>query len=261
MLEAPKSDGTVGKALQVLDQVAEFRRPVRFSELLENSPFPKPTLYRFVQTLTNQGMLSFDPDRQTYAMGVRLVRLAHSAWRYSSLARVARPYIEALAAKVGEAVHLAQLDNGHVLFVDKCKATDHFETLAQAGKIAPGYCTGVGKAILAFMPEVEQNRALDQQSYTAYTPFTLTNRAALMTEITQIKEDGFAYDREEHEQGIISIACPILNGQGRVVGAVSIATSTNRYTIKNLEKQRPNLMRSANLIGAEAELWQVPIWN
>jgi IclR family KDG regulon transcriptional repressor len=233
MLEAPKSDGTVGKALQVLDQVAEFRRPVRFSELLENSPFPKPTLYRFVQTLTNQGMLSFDPDRQTYAMGVRLVRLAHSAWRYSSLARVARPYIEALAAKVGEAVHLAQLDNGHVLFVDKCKATDHFETLAQAGKIAPGYCTGVGKAILAFMPEVEQNRALDQQSYTAYTPFTLTNRAALMTEIAQIKEDGFAYDREEHEQGIISIACPILNGQGRVVGAVSIATSTNRYTIKN----------------------------
>ena len=261
MLEAPKSDGTVGKALQVLDQVAEFRRPVRFSELLENSPFPKPTLYRFVQTLTNQGMLSFDPDRQTYAMGVRLVRLAHSAWRYSSLARVARPYIEALAAKVGEAVHLAQFDNGHVLFVDRCKATDQFETLAQAGKIAPGYCTGVGKAILAFMPEVEQNRALDQQSYTAYTPFTLTNRAALMTEIAQIKEDGFAYDREEHEQGIISIACPILNGQGRVVGAVSIATSTNRYTIKNLEKQRPNLMRSANLIGAEAELWQVPIWN
>ena len=80
MLKAPKSDGTVGKALQVLDQVAEFRRPVRFAELLENSPFPKPTLYRFVQTLTNQGMLSFDPDRQTYAMGVRLVRLAHSAW-------------------------------------------------------------------------------------------------------------------------------------------------------------------------------------
>ena len=261
MLKAPKSDGTVGKALQVLDQVAEFRRPVRFSELLENSPFPKPTLYRFVQTLTNQGMLSFDPDRQTYAMGVRLVRLAHSAWRYSSLARVARPYIEGLAAKVGEAVHLAQFDNGHVLFVDKCKATDHFETLAQAGKIAPGYCTGVGKAILAFMPQIEQNWALDQQTYKAHTPFTLTNRAALLTELAQIKADGVAYDREEHEQGIISIACPILTGQGRVVGAVSIASSTNRYTIDDLEKQRPNLLKSANLIGSEAELWQVPTWS
>ena len=210
MDDAPNADGTVGKAMQVLDQVASFRRPVRFSELLANSPFPKPTLYRFVQTLTNQGMLAFDPERQSYSMGIRLVRLAHSAWRDSSLAPVARPYIEALSAKVGEAVHLAQFDNGHVLFVDKCKATDNFETLAQAGKIAPGYCTGVGKAILAFLPEVKQNRALDQQSYTAYTPSTLTDRAALVAELTKIKSTGVAYDCEEHEQGIISIACPIL---------------------------------------------------
>ena len=261
MNDAPNADGTVGKAMQVLDQVASFRRAVRFSELLANSPFPKPTLYRLVQTLANQGMLAFDPERQSYSMGIRLVRLAHSAWRYSSLAPVARPYIEALSAKVGEAVHLAQFDNGHVLFVDKCKATDNFETLAQAGKIAPGYCTGVGKAILAFLPEVKQNRALDQQSYTAHTPFTLTDRAALVAELTKIKSTGVAYDREEHEQGIISIACPILTGQGRVVGAVSIASSTNRYTIDDLEKQRPNLLKSANLIGSEAELWQVPTWS
>lgn len=261
MYNAPNSDGTVGKAMQVLDQVASFQRPVRFSALLANSPFPKPTLYRFVQTLTNQGMLTFDAERQTYSMGIRLVSLAHSAWRHSSLAPVARPYIEDLAAKVGEAVHLAQLDNGHVLFVDKCKVSDHFETLAQAGKIAPGYCTGVGKAILAFMPEAEQKKALDQQSYAACTPFTLTNRAALVLELEKVKTVGVAYDREEHEQGIISIACPILTRQSRVLGAVSIATSTNRYQIEDLENQRPNLLKAANLIGTEAELWQFPTWS
>ena len=64
-------DGTVGKALEVLDQVASYGRPVRFSELIDASPFPKATLYRFVQTLTNQGMLAYDPDRSTYAPGVR----------------------------------------------------------------------------------------------------------------------------------------------------------------------------------------------
>ena len=122
-----------------------------------------------MQTLTKQGMRAFYPDRQAHSKGIRLVRLAHSAWRHSSLALVARSFIEALAAEVGEAVRLAQLDKVCVLFVDKCKATAHFETLAQAGKIAPGYCTGVGKAILAFMPRVEQNHALEQQSYVAYT--------------------------------------------------------------------------------------------
>ena len=86
----------MGKALDVLDQVAGFGRPVRFAELLDASPFPKATLYRFVQTLTNQNMLSYDPDRQTYQVGVRLVRLAHAAWQQSSLGPIARPHIERL---------------------------------------------------------------------------------------------------------------------------------------------------------------------
>ncbi|MBT8415251.1 MAG: helix-turn-helix domain-containing protein, partial [Boseongicola sp.] len=74
MADRSAGDGTVGKALEVLDRVAAFGRPVRFTELLDGSPYPKATLYRFVQTLTNQGMLSYDPERQTYAMGIRLVR-------------------------------------------------------------------------------------------------------------------------------------------------------------------------------------------
>ena len=95
-------DGTVGKALEVLDQVAAFGRPVRFSDVLARSEFPKPTLYRFIQTLTNQGMLQYDPERQTYAPGLRLVRLAHAAWAQSSLAPVARPHVDALSAETGD---------------------------------------------------------------------------------------------------------------------------------------------------------------
>ena len=115
-------DGTVGKALAVLDTVASFGRPVRFGELLADSPYPKATLYRLMQVLTKQAMLSYDPERQTYAPGLRLVRLAHAAWQNASLAPVARPYLEALSAEVGETVHLAQLDGGQVLYVDKINA-------------------------------------------------------------------------------------------------------------------------------------------
>ncbi|MDO7624628.1 MAG: helix-turn-helix domain-containing protein, partial [Loktanella sp.] len=137
-------DGTVGKAIGVLDQVAGFGRPVRFTEVLAESDLPKPTLYRFIQSLTNQGMLVYDPERQTYAPGLRLLRLAHSAWAVSSLAPIARPFLDTLSAETGEAVHLAQIDNGQVLFIDKRRADAGYETLAQAGQVAPAYCTGVG---------------------------------------------------------------------------------------------------------------------
>ena len=258
MNQQAHSDGTVGKALEVLEKVADFGRPVRFSELLADSAHPKATLYRLLQTLTNQRMLAYDESRQTYAPGLRLVRMAHTAWKQSSLAPVARPFIDALAAKSGEAVHLAQLDNGHVLFVDKRKTTDLFETLAQTGKIAPSYCTGVGKAILAFMPEADRDRALSQQAFLHYTPSTHTNVETLSDELQEVRRDGVAFDRQEHEQGIISIAAPILYSNQRVVGAVSIATAIPRRSLNDLEKMKPELLETAAKIAAAAEIWHFP---
>ena len=149
-------DGTVGKALDVLDRVAAFGRPVRFGELLESAPYPKASLYRFLQTLTNQGMLGYDPERQTYAPGIRLVRLAHAAWAQSSLAPIARDHLDRLSAELGETVHLAQLDHAQVLYVDKRNAARPIEMFSGAGKIGPAYCTGVGKTMLAHLPEAPE---------------------------------------------------------------------------------------------------------
>ena len=71
--------------------------------------------------------------------------------RKVSLAQVARPYLDALSAEVGETVHLAQLDHGQVLYVDKRNARQPIEMFSQAGKVGPAYCTGVGKAMLAHL--------------------------------------------------------------------------------------------------------------
>jgi len=252
------SGGTVGKALEVLDQVASFGQPVRFTQLIEASPYPKATLFRLLQTLAQQGMLEYREETQTYAPGLRLVRLAHAAWSQSSLARVARPHIDQLAATVSETVHLAQLDHGQVLFVDKRHTSSNFETLAQAGKVAPAYCTGVGKAILAFLDPVDRQRALDQQAYVKYTPATHAKTESLLSELDVIRIDGVAYDREEHESGIISIAAPILTSRDRVVGALSIATSTSRHSLETLERFRPQLLEAARRIGVDAATWQFP---
>jgi IclR family KDG regulon transcriptional repressor len=258
MSETAKGDGTVGKALDVLDRVAAQGRPVRFGEILEDSPFPKATLYRLLQTLVNQGMLAYEPDRQTYAPGIRLVRLAHAAWRQSSLAPLARPFLTALARTAGETVHLAQLDGGHVLYVDKRNAADPIEMFSQAGRVGPAYCTGVGKAMLAYLDERALDRALALQSYHRFTPSTLASREALTRELEAIRSRGFAYDREEHVPGIICVAAPILAGSGRMLGALSVTTSTERNAMPALEALVPEIRETAAAIAAEAEAWAFP---
>ena len=227
-MAADQGDGTVGKALDVLDMVAAVGRPVRFTDLLARSEYPKATLYRLIQTLTHQGMLAYDPDRQTYALGVRLVRLAHAAWATSSLAPLARPYLDELSAETGETIHLAQMDNGQVLYVDKRNAAKPVEMFAQAGKVGPAYCTGVGKAMLAFLSDEELERAIQRQSFHRFTDHTLDTPEKLKAELQAIRARGHAYDREEHEPGIICCAVPILSRTGRVIGALSVTSTTSR---------------------------------
>jgi DNA-binding IclR family transcriptional regulator len=251
-------DGTVGKALDVLDQVADHGRPVRFATLLAESSFPKATLYRFLQTLTSQGMLEYDPDRQTYALGVRLVRLAHAAWTQSSLAPIARPHLDALSAEIGHTVHLAQLDHAQVLYVDKRNAAQPVAMFSDAGKVGPAYCTGVGKAMLAFLAPEDLARALRQQSYHRFTPQTLTTPEALSAELAAIRARGYAFDREEHEPGIICIAHPILSDRARVLGALSVTGTTRSLTLAQLEALAPRLARTAQAIAREAQAWRFP---
>lgn len=252
------SDGTVGKALEVLDMVAAKGRPVRFSELLSESAYPKATLYRFLQTLTNQGMLNYDADRGTYAPGLRLVRLAHAAWATSSLAPIARPYLDELSEETGETIHLAQMDHGQVLYVDKRNAAKPVEMFSSAGKVGPAYCTGVGKAMLAYLDETALDAALIRQSFHRFTSATLDSPEKLKADLMAVRACGHAFDREEHEPGIICCAVPILTGAGRVMGALSVTSTTARTSLARLEAQAGRIKEIAAKIADAAGDWRFP---
>jgi DNA-binding IclR family transcriptional regulator len=252
------ADGTVGKALDVLDMVASRGRPVRFSELLTASAYPKATLYRLLQVLTHQGMLTNDDATGSYSVGLRLVRLAHAAWATASLAPIARPYLDALSSETGETVHLAQLDMGQVLYIDKRNASRPIDMFSSAGKIGPAYCTGVGKAMLAFLPEAEQELALMRQSFHRFTPQTIDTVDRLREELRAIRARGHAFDLEEHEPGIICCAVPILSRAGRVIGALSVTSTTAQATPATLETGSGRLKQIARTIADAAADWHFP---
>jgi DNA-binding IclR family transcriptional regulator len=257
-MDHSQQDGTVGKALLMLDIIADSGTSLRFNNILDVSPFPKATTYRLLQTMTSQAMLSYDAETQKYSLGMRLVRLAHNAWKQASLGPIAAPHLNQLASAVGETVHLAQIDNGQVLFIDKRHTSHRFETLAQAGRIAPAHCTGVGKVMLAYMQPEQQDYALKRQTFIQFTNTTITDKQALLEELGSIKREGIAYDKEEHENGIISIAAPILTSSKLVIGAISIATSTSRHTVDDLKQYKDLLINTTMAVSVEAELYLHP---
>jgi len=253
----PKADGALVKALALLDAVAAAPGPLRFVDLLHAQGLPKATLHRLLRTLVAQRMLAHDPDTQRYSPGLRLVRLGHAAWRKASLAEVARPILDALSAQTGETIHLAQLDAGQVLYIDKRDARRPLEMFSDAGKVGPAYCTGVGKAMLAFADPARLEELLSQQSHHRYTAHTL-DAAALRAELAAIRARGVAFDRQEHEPGIICVAAPVLAARGVALGAISVTSSTARRDLDDLATLAPRLRAAAAAIAAAAEARQSP---
>jgi len=112
--------------------------------------------------------------------------------------------------------------------------------------------------MLAFLAPKRLQLALQQQAYFKYTEATHGSAESLTAELEKVRTEGIAFDQQEHEVGIISIAAPILSTNGRVIGALSIATTTTRHTLEGLEKFRPALLETAEKIGTEATAWQFP---
>lgn len=247
-------DGTVGKALEVLDLVAMAVRPLRFAEVQVLSPLPKATLHRLLSTLVRQGLLRHEGG--AYAPGLRLVRLAHAAWTAASLAPLAAPVVDRLATETGEAVHLAELDQGQVVYLDKRHAQRPVPMFAQTGKVGPAHCTGIGKAMLAHLPPVALEAALARQSFHGFTPATIRDAPALRAELAAIRREGVAFDREEHEPGIRCIAAPILSAHGAVIGGVSVTSA--RLSLTELAAFAPALRAAAADIAAKAAPWRFP---
>lgn len=253
-----RAAGTLTKGLALLEAVAAGPQPLRFTDLLRSQPYPKATLHRLLKTLIESGMVIYDADRRSYHPGLRLIRIAHATWLRSSLADAARSALDGLATEVDATVHLAALDDGQVLYLDKRSANQTVTMFSSPGKVDPAHCTGVGKVMLAYLDGEALDEAIERQSFHRFMPTTITTPDALREELGEIRKHGHGFDREEHEPSIICVAVPILSRRGTLLGALSATSTTYVTDLAKLETYAPRLKIAANAIAGEAAIRLLP---
>ncbi len=245
---------TVNKAIKLLDLIAQSEKTLRFSELEKASGMPKATVHRLLAELTAERLIRLDSHSRTYKPGLRLLELAHRSWESLDLRTVAADDVDELSRQTGETVHLAVLDSSSIVYVDKRESTSSLRLFSAIGKRGPLYCTGLGKAILAHVGSDECERVLADQDRPAHTPHTLTERAALVAELAQIRHRGCAFDREEHEQGIRCVAAPIFDGSGSAVAGISVTAPSVRMDDARMEALCPLVIAAAKSISQHLRL-------
>jgi DNA-binding IclR family transcriptional regulator len=141
-----------------------------------------------------------------------------------------------LNAELDETVHLTVLEGNEVLYVDCLESSKRLRTYSVIGVRAPLYCTSVGKAILAFLDNEEQNRILDTITFEKFTENTITDKSFLKDELRTIAQRGYAVDNMEHEEGLRCVGAPIRNHAGKVFAAISVSGPSQRITLGNVSE-------------------------
>lgn len=219
---------SVMKALEILE-LLNREAELGISEMADRLGWDKSTVYRLVATLKEKGYVNQNPANQKYANSMKLFEMGNSVVERLGFRRKCQPYLEELAMRTHETVNLAIQDGSEIIYIDKIESMATIKVDLAIGKRLPMYCTGLGKAILAWLPEEEVDLLLQEEHFTAHTANTVTSLNELKKQLVQIRQKGYSLDDEEYVMGLKCVASPVWNHQGKPVAAVSVAIPEYRY--------------------------------
>lgn len=220
--------GAVRKALELLCQFDAAHTAHSVSGLSRSLEIPKSTAHNLLRTLESLDFLRQDPGDRRYTLGPRVFELGLVYSRESSLTSVAYPFMRKLAAETKETVKIGVPSGPDVVVLAAIESPFQLHTRGDAGLRAPLYCTGLGKAILSALPDDVIADVVAARSLRAMTPNTITDTAALLTEIQGIRRRGYAIDEEEHETGVVCAAAPITASAQGIKAALSVSAPASR---------------------------------
>jgi DNA-binding IclR family transcriptional regulator len=227
---------SVERALQILERVSLAKNGIGVTELATDLKMYKSTIHRVLTTLANLGYIQQDPETERYRLGYKLLEISSRLLNSLDLRREAMPFLQQLADLTNEVVHLVVLNKGQVVYIEKVEGSETIRMHSRVGNLAPVHCTGVGKAILAYLPEEQVREIIRLYGLKPHTPNTLSTLEDLLADLKLIRDRGYALDLEENEMGITCVAAPIFDHSGAVVAAISVSAPTIRMQKERLEQ-------------------------
>lgn len=240
---------SVDRAIRILELLSENNK-MGITEISKKLNLPKTTTFDIISTLHERGILEKDEENNRYFLGLKLFELGDAARANFELRKIAVPYLKELNSKLDETVHLTVRDDDEVLYIECFESTKRLRTYSVIGVRAPLYCTAVGKALLAFLPDEEIKKIVRKKGFIRFTPNTITDEKRLFDEIKKIRELGYSIDDVEHEEGVRCVGAPIRDHTGRVVASISVSGPTQRVTKSKVPQLAKIVMATAEEISS-----------
>ena len=196
MLDNGHKVQAVGKAIALLDCFWREMRPLSLTELSRATGWPKSTVHNLLSSMMDSAVVEQSPADGKYRLGLHLFEYGCAISEHWNVVKLARPHLNALVAKTGESVYLAQMNADTLLIVDSAEPNNVFRVASTVGNRLPVHCTSQGKAILAHQDANSVRRILKRAGMKSYTVDTIKSPEAYLDQLRLVRQEGIASEFE-----------------------------------------------------------------
>jgi IclR family transcriptional regulator, acetate operon repressor len=217
---------SLDRALRLLEVLSDADVGFRLVDLARRAELPVSTTHRLLLTLESRRFVQFDRARSLWSVGASCLSVGANFQRRRALASQALPYMDALSREAGQTINLGVVDDGSVVFVTQVEHNPSQRATARPGGRSPLHCSGIGKSLLAAMPDGRVRQLLARHGMPKVTANSITDSDAFCEALRAVRSRGFALDDQENTSGLRCVASTIYGEYGQPLAAISIAAPT-----------------------------------
>ena len=242
---------SLARAISILNGLAEEEYGLTLTDLAQKVGLAPSTAHRLLTTLQEQRFVRFDLERNVWLIGVQAFVVGNAFVRSRDVIAIARLHMRHLMEESGETVNLAVEDQGEAIYLAQVECRQMMRAIAKPGGRVLLHCSGVGKALMAAMPDAEVSKILQRRGLPRTTEKTIDAPAKLRDELQQIRGRGYAFDDEENAIGLRCVAAVIHDEYGHPLAGLSLSGPMARITDERVPLLGAMVIKAASEITAE----------
>jgi IclR family pca regulon transcriptional regulator len=248
-LTDPSFMTSLARGLAVVRAFSDRRRSLTIAQISHKTGIPRAAVRRCLHTLKQLGYA--DSEANNFTLKPKILTLGYSYLSSTPLTVSAQPYMDQISRTLNESCSLAVLDGNNVLYVSRSSTSRIMSVALNVGSRLPAYCTSLGRAMLAYLPDDALKAYFNSVELKAYTERTVVSQKRLKEILAETREAGFTIVEEELEVGLRSIAVPVRGASGNVVAALNIGAQATRVTSRQMKEAfLPVLLKGSQELSA-----------
>lgn len=242
---------SVERALSILELLASRNHGLTTSEISRLVRLPKSSTSYLLRTLVARGYVRRDPENGRHTLGIRVLSLGGQAMQGMALRELAMPHLRQLVDTTRLGAHLAILDHGDAVYVERIESPGFIKMDIWNGKRVAPQATAVGKALICQLSREEVQEIAGMHSIQQVSPRTIVTLPHLFEELAAIRRQGYAIDDQEHAIGVRCVAAPVFSASEEVVAALGVTGTVSQLRDDHLPSLGKTVQTAALKLSAQ----------